>query len=366
MIQHDSVKDLFDQFAQTKDNHALPATCYTHTDFHNWEYEKLFQSEWHCLGRCDQIPNPGDFFTIDFVGEPLLAVRTEDREIKVMSNICRHRGMPIASGTGNKKKLRCPYHAWTYNLDGTLRNAPLVPAETLDKNCNLPTINSHFWQGYIFISLDSSAIWPADAMQPLEQAISNYHMDEMHHAVSFEETWSCNWKSLVENFMDAYHLSAVHPETLHPLTPTSLCRKLANSDAFTAYTAQYTETAPERMNYHPDVTNEQSRQSQLFCIFPSLVASVSADTLVYLALHPLGVDQVFVKWGIACYESDLSQNELSERVEKWTRINDEDHQILKRLHDGLHSRFSNSGPLAAENYEGTLGDFHRYLKRMLR
>ena len=114
--------------------------------------------------------------------------------------------------------------------------------------------------------------------------IENYHMQSMHHAAHFNEVWDCNWKSLVENFMDGYHLSVVHPESLHHLTPTSLCKKLPGTPSFTAYTANYAATAPARENHHPSLSAEQVRQSQLFCIFPAMIASLSADTLVYLCL----------------------------------------------------------------------------------
>jgi len=310
--------------------------CYTDTAFHELELETLFAHKWHCAGRCDEIPEAGDYFTLDFTGEPLLVTRTPNGEITVLSNVCRHRGMPVMSGSGNTKRLRCPYHAWTYNLDGTFRSAPLVAKEHLNANCNLPTLNT-----------------------------PNYHMDEMHYPTHFEEIWECNWKSLVENFMDGYHLSVVHPKTLHPLTPTGLCKKLPGSLAYTAYSAPYANTAPAREHYHPDVTDSERRQSQLFCIFPSLVASLSADTLVYLSVQPLGGSRVFVKWGISVFESELEGNVLTERVEKWKEINREDHCILQSLTNGLKSKNFSNGPLALDDYEGTLRDFHQYLRQQL-
>ncbi len=361
------MKSLLQDISNRPHGHGLPPACYTSGKFLRLEKKKLFLNEWHCLGRMDEIPEIGDFFTIDFMSEPLLVVREAEASIFILSNVCRHRGMPVASGSGNAKRFRCPYHAWSYNLDGKLRNAPLVPKEQLDKDCQLPRLNSRCWQGFIFVNLDVNADWPenqgAQTLVPLEQHVANYHMQDMHHAVSFVETWECNWKSLVENFMDGYHLSVVHPESLHHLTPTMLCKKITGSAAFTAYTANYGKSAPVRENHHPSLTNEQVKQSQLFCVFPSLIASVSADTLVYLALHPLSVSQVSVKWGVATFESDLSDAEINIRVDKWKQINNEDHEILQRLQAGLRSEHSVTGPLAADNFEGTLHDFHRYLVR---
>ena len=356
-------KYLQQSLSQRKPGHGLPPAFYTDESLLALEIEQLFQKQWHCLGRVDEIPEIGDYFTTDLLLESLLVVRSSASEISVYSNVCRHRAMPVASGSGNTKRFRCPYHAWTYGLDGALRSAPLVAKEQLDANCALPKLASHLWQGFIFVSLSEDAVWPEgdSSLIPLEQHIGNYHMATMHHAASFSEVWECNWKSLVENFMDGYHLSVVHPETLHHLTPTSLCKKVSGSDAFTAYTANYADSAPARENHHPSLTAEQVKQSQLFCLFPALIASLSADTLVYLAVNPLNVKQVAVKWGIATYESQLSADELDSRVQKWKQINEEDHQILSRLHQGLNSKFSASGPLAADNFEGTLHDFHGYL-----
>lgn len=363
------MKAILKDIANRLQGHGLPPACYTKSKFLRLETRKLFRSEWHCLGREDEVPEVGDYFTIDLISEPLLVVRESKEIVSVLSNVCRHRGMPVASGSGNTKRFLCPYHAWSYKLSGELRNAPLVAKESIDKNCRLPLLKTYCWQGFIFASLDAHAIWPEDhetnTLMPLEKHLSNYHMSKMHHAVSFVETWECNWKSLVENFMDGYHLSVVHPQTLHHLTPTRLCKKIIGTAAFTAYTANYANSAPPRNNHHPDLSFEQVKQSQLFCIFPSLIVSVSADTLVYFALHPVSVGQVSVKWGVCTYESDLGKNELAARVEKWKKINAEDHDILKRLQVGLRSKNSVAGPLAADDFEGTLHDFHAYLVNKL-
>ena len=360
------MQDLFNQIISRPEGHGLPPRCYTDEHFLHLEMDKLLRSEWHCVGRADEVPQAGDYFAMDLLSEPVLVVRKPDEEIAVLSNVCRHRGMLVASGEGNTKRFRCPYHAWTYELDGKLRNAPLVPKEQLAKDCGLPVLNSRVWQGFIFVSLAEDAVWPGDedsdnSLNQLGLHIENYHMQSMHHGAHFYEVWDCNWKSLIENFMDGYHLSVVHPESLHHLTPTSLCKKVAGAASYTAYTANYAATAPARVNHHPSLSAEQARQSQLFCIFPAMIASLSADTLVYLALHPLNAGQVAVKWGISTFETDLSEDELQSRIEKWQKINHEDHEILKHLQKGLQSSRCNTGPLAEDNFEGTLFDFHHYL-----
>ncbi len=371
----------------------MPAEFYTSEALHQLELTKFFRVGWVCLGRTDEVQSVGDYFTASLLGEPVIVVRSGADQIEVLANVCRHRGMPVAEGRGNTKKFRCSYHAWTYDLDGRLRNAPMmnkpVPAVISADNavaaralsdCRLPSIRSYCWGGFIFASLSAAETVAnpetakencegkqhvlADAavdLKALQRDVGAYHMEEMALIGCFEETWDCNWKSLVENFMDAYHLSVVHPKTLRPLTPTNLCQKLSSGKHHTSYIANYTEAAPARDNHHPELTAEQCRQSRLFCIYPSLVASVSADTLAFFMLQPNGLDKVSVKWGLASFEQHLTEDQKQARIDKWRAINEEDHAILQRLQTGLRSSYYQGGVMAPEQFEGCVGDFHRAL-----
>lgn len=346
-------------------NQSLPSRCYTSEAFLQLEREKVFSSGWVCLGRCDEIPRVGDYFTTRLLNEPLVVTRDADNRIQVLSNVCRHRGMRLADGAGNADRLRCPYHAWSYQLDGSLRHAPMMNGAVSKKTCKLPALKAVSWGGFIFATLDSNAASLVAELTLLEQEIGNYHMQNMHHLHSFDETWRCNWKCLVENFMDGYHLSVVHPTTLKPLTPTNLCEKFAGSPAYTGYNAHYPDSAPERLGGHPDLSDAERRQSRLFCIFPSLVVSVSADATAWLSMQPDGVDQVSVRWGLASARNDLSATEQQALVDKWQQINAEDHAILEQLQIGLGSSWFEGGALGPADLEGTVSEFHDYLIRKL-
>ncbi len=341
-------------------NQSLPAACYHRDDFLGLEIEAVLSPGWHCLGREDEIASEGDFFTAAVLNEPVIVVRGSNAGIQVLSNVCRHRAAPVASGSGNASAFRCPYHAWTYNIDGSLRGAPLVPKHKL-KECRLPAIRSECWGGFVFATLDDTVAPLHESLFELNAQIANYNMAQMHHVVCFEETWDCNWKSLVENFMDGYHLSVVHPQTLRPLTPTRLCEPMISGPAFTGYIANYAKSAPRRKNHSQTLTDAEKRQSKLFCIYPSMVASVSPDTLVYLALQPDGTSAVKVKWGLSVVEPDLPPSEKISRIEKWQAINAEDHALLSSLNRGLQSKLYHGGALAPANLEGTVSDFHNYL-----
>lgn len=342
-------------------NKSLPASCYTDAKFLAREEQKIFKAEWVCLGRADEIPNVGDYFATSILHEPVVVVRSAVEQISVFANVCQHRSMPVASGTGNTNRFVCPYHAWTYSLDGSLRSAPLIEDKSMLKNCRLPEIKSECWAGFIFATLNKKAACLRKGLAGLHDDIGNYEPESMNHIQCFNEIWDCNWKSLVENFMDGYHLSVVHPKTLRPLTPTNLCETMSSGKKYTGYIANYASAAPVRKKHSALLSDSEKRQSRLFCVYPATVVSVSPDTMVYLSLQPDGTDKVRVKWGISCFESDLSLPQKKARIKKWQDINHEDHQILQGLQQGLNSSFSKSGQLAPANLEGAVKNFHDYI-----
>ena len=343
---------------------TLPADFYTDESWLFEETEQLLNLEWHCLGRSEEIPGPGNYFTLDLLGEPLLVVRGEDKVIRVLSNVCRHRNMKVAEGSGKSKSFVCPYHAWSYQIDGTLLRAPYM--EDLDKKkCALPEFKSEIWQGFIYVNLSDEAKPLAPRLKGLDKILANYHSADMHHVFVEEELWEANWKCLVENFMEGYHLSRVHPQTLGGRTPTQLCKKYPGANGYTGYKAYYPTTAPMRGEGHPDLTDDEKNCSTLFCVYPSHVASQSKDVLSYIALQPAGPNQVKIRWGLSVYNLNMPQQEIDAIINLWKQINSEDKAKLGKLQSALHSRHAHAGPLAPDDMEGTIRDFHGYLARHL-
>ena len=343
---------------------GLSASHYTSSTVYAREQQFLFARGWVALCREDELSEPGGFVATQLFDEPVVVVRGKDHRVRVLSNVCRHRGMLLAEGTGCVSRLQCPYHAWTYGLDGKLLGAPLMRDQVAKRNCDLPEFGVWCWGGFVFANADRKVRPPR--MTVLDQQIGRYGFEHFHLIDVFEEEWPCNWKCLVENFMDAYHLSVVHPGTLRPLTPSHLSRKSVSGKAFTSYIANYTETAPLRRNHAAELSDAERRQSQLFCVYPFLIASVSADTLAFLMLQPNGVDSVRVRWGLSSFEARLSRGAARTRVKKWQAINQEDHAVLARLQHGLRSRVYRPGPLAPPDLEGSVADFHRWYRGALK
>ena len=345
---------------------CLPGWFYTDPDFFNFEVNTFLAREWHCLGRADEIAQPGDYFTTRLFDEPLLVVRGADHEVRVLSNLCRHRGMPLAEGRGSTRRFVCPYHAWAYDRDGTLLTAPRMRDKGVTKdNCSLPAFRSEIWNGFIYANLNDNAAPLAPRLNQLGALIGPYAPESMRHVGTFEEVWHANWKCLVENFMEAYHLSVVHPDTLHPYTPTGLSRKSLSDDSFTAYCANYRKEAAARGIGAPGLSEDERQRSTLFTLFPTHLASQAATLLVSFSIMPLAVDRISVRWTLSTYGDELTGDELEDRIALWQEVNCEDREKLERMQTALTSRYAPSGHLAPRDFEGTIWDFYRYLSRQI-
>ncbi len=137
---------------------GMPGAFYTSKAQFEHEAATVLRRGWHCLGRADEIPKPGDFITIKLLNEPLIIVRGDDGAVRVLANVCRHHGMPLAEGNGNVKRFVCSYHAWTYARDGALLRAARMENAGFDlKSCRLHAHNVQVWNGFIYLNLDATA-----------------------------------------------------------------------------------------------------------------------------------------------------------------------------------------------------------------
>ena len=363
-----SVDQICDELRRAKsvdasEAYVMPSSYYTSEEFFEFENENLSRKEWVCLGRGGEIPKKGDYFTTDLIGEPLLVCRDSSDQVRVLSNVCRHRGNIIASGVGNSSRFTCSYHAWTYKNDGQLVGAPLMESvKNFDKaNCRLPEFACEIWQGFIYVNLDGKAKPLAPRLEALMPHIKNYDLQDRTYVYGEEEIWQTNWKCLTENFMEGYHLDFTHPTTLKPITPTKLCKKLPAGEGYNAYISGYDPNTPGRGPYPPNLTEEEQRYSMMFGIFPCHVVGLAPNNCVYLCLRPVSADSVAVKWGICSVLKEPGEDIVQNYVELMQKINSEDKAKLETLQRGLKSRTVTQGPLGPHDLEGTIWDMYLYM-----
>jgi len=342
---------------------GLPGRSYVSESLFRHERETVLRRNWHCVGRVDEFANEGDYLTLILLGEPLIVVRAAEG-IVALSNVCRHRGMPLAEGAGNANRFVCRYHAWTYGTDGTLLRAPRLKNAGFDpKACKLGTFACAERFGFVYVCLSET---PADidtALEGLDALIGRYRPDEYRIVHAAEEVWLCNWKALVENFMEGYHLSVVHPVTLHGYTPTGLSKKGPAGPGFTSYFANYPENVPARGEGAPGLDAEARHRSTLFAMFPCQVVSVAASLLVSLSIRPLSATSIAVRWTMSAYGDDLDGDTIDQRIALWEDVNREDREKLEAMQIALGSVHATGGPLAGEDFEGTVRDFLLWLAR---
>lgn len=342
---------------------GLPGAFYTDPGWFAHEAATVLRAGWHCVARSDELPEPGDFLTLDLLGEPILIVR-DGKRLRALSNLCRHRGMPLAQGQGRARRFTCPYHAWTYGTDGALLRAARMENAAFDPTtCRLPGFATSERMGFLYVCLaDNPPDLDAD-LAGLAAITAPYEPETYRIAHAATEVWACNWKSLVENFMEGYHLSVVHPQTLHGYTPTGLSRKGPSGSGFTSYFANYPHDIPPRGQGAPGLSDEARQRSSLFAVFPTQVASLAASLLVSLSLRPLSADAVEVRWTLSTYGDELDTPTLVQRIALWVEVNQEDREKLEAMHRGLRSVHATGGPLAGPDFEGTVRDFTDWLAR---
>ena len=217
MMFGDVISDVFDETkAPVNQARHLPGYIYTSPEVYRQAKEKIFMKDWLCVGRVEEVENPGDYITFRVTDEPGIVARDDLGNLNAFSNVCRHRGVEVASGAGNLKEFRCPYHGWTYDLAGKLLGAPYMSeAKGFDPaGCRLKPLQSGVWEGNVFVTFASEpqplGVFVGDfdkAFGFLKQAQCRLHRKQVVDV-------DCNWQLFVENAADIYHAEVLHAHSI--------------------------------------------------------------------------------------------------------------------------------------------------------
>lgn len=195
---------------------GLPPWCYTAQAFYDREVARIFHQCWNFIGRADEAPNPGDYFTIDFAGESVIILRDQAGQIRAFLNICRHRGTRLVEGRGNRRSFACPYHSWVFALNGALiGSAGMEKSQDFNReDWGLLPVRLESWAGFLFICFDAAAPPLADYLGDLPERFASYGFEEMVCVRRKEYDLACNWKVYLENAMEEYHTPTVHRKSI--------------------------------------------------------------------------------------------------------------------------------------------------------
>ena len=271
---------------------ALPRSAYVDPEVWEAERERLFAHQWVCVAREEDVPEPGDVCAVDVAGESVLLVRDGDA-LRGFYNVCRHRGSQLVDpgcSTHVAGGLRCPYHAWTYGLDGGLRRAPFV--DDLDTaSFGLHPVGLATWGGWVFVHLTPTEAPPlADQLGPIPERLRRYPLADLRRGARLEYDVAANWKVIAENFNECYHCGPVHPELCELVPAFRSGRDLDWEDGVPhregAWT--FTESGTSERQPFPDLTAEERIRHKGELIYPNVLLSLSADHAAALVLLPHG------------------------------------------------------------------------------
>ena len=362
MSNGSAIKDL-ERWAQLAGNELLsmPVSVYTSAELLGEEVEKLFYKQWVCVGHVSELQNSGDYLTFDIVDKPVLIVRDETGKIRAYSNVCRHRGTVIASGHGSCKLFSCPYHAWSYDLNGRLRAAPFMDMEKL-RDVLLPEYIVEIWQGFVFVNLSPEVAALGTLLQELEKKISPYEFAEHKTVYRAGAKMSCNWKIMIENFCESYHHFRVHKTTLEPTLPTNKTKVWNGGIAFNHHTVTTEETDCAIVKkLPPDLRN----LSHNICIYPGLmIGKDPGGVLLWLSVLPTGPQTCKFSMGLLVdKDTEITPEAIKQEQDYLNGFMDEDIETTELVQQGLAAGVDTTGVLHPD--ERAIWEFGHYLAQQI-
>jgi choline monooxygenase len=345
--------DLFDPalYADVRrpllDAEGLPARCYTDPAFHRAELERVFYRGWHMIGRLDQIAHPGDYLTAKLGEIKLIAVRDLMGAPRAFVNACRHRGTPLIDGAGNCRALRCPYHSWTYALDGRLVGAAGME-ETRDfdpARFGLLTVRLEDWGGFLFVTADAGAPALADWLGDLPRRLACYRFEDMAATRVQIHTVACNWKLWVENFMEGYHIPTVHRSTISKQKSVNLPEDPGRGEYVVVAERHEGSRAllAGAAGFPPieGLTGDAAFGSRFILIYPATMLAINIDAMWALVCDPLGPEQTQVTVASCFPHQHLGRPDFETIAANYYQRLDitipEDNDICTRQQGGLRS-----------------------------
>lgn len=346
---------------------TLPPACFTDPAFYAQEVEAIFKKEWLCVGHVSQIPNPGDYFTTELFEEPIVVTRGRDGEVNALSAVCRHRWMPVIEGAGNTKTLSCPYHRWTYTLDGQLMAAPLMEGATdFDaKKCRLPSYALELWQGWIFVSMDPNATPLAPRVQSLDKELAPWEIDKMEVVGCAEFDSPFNWKVLVDNFMEAYHHIAIHAETFEKPHPAKLTYVDEIEEPYSVLRIPTHDGSQMASMFRPieGLSDAQRRIFNVFNLYPNHLFATMPDYVAWYQFELKGVDRFNLKTYLLAPPGIKDDPEFGETISMAMAtarvIHEEDIIACEGAQKGLRSATAAPGRLS--HLERAIWEHHKWI-----
>ncbi len=337
---------------------TLPSHLYTDTAVLAAETELIFARSWQVVGHRDQVAKPGDYFTTELVGEPLLVVRGVDGKLRGFYNVCRHRAGPPAEGCGSRKVFRCGYHGWTYDLDGSLISATEIDGVEgfRREDFALVPVLVEEWFNFIFVNLSKDSRPLRDSLGELPKQAEKFRFAGMKLFERRTYDLKCNWKTYVDNYLEGYHLPSVHPGLNRELDYNAYVVE-PHAEYVRQFSpirgAQSGDTAPRRY-----AEARENLTADYFWIFPNWMLNCYPDNVSLNIVLPLGPERSLAVFEWYLPEKEHSSPAARASVEFSDQIQVEDVGICERVQKNLGSRSYSRGRFSVTQEKGVHA-FHR-------
>ncbi|TDU80020.1 MULTISPECIES: aromatic ring-hydroxylating dioxygenase subunit alpha [unclassified Streptomyces] len=359
---------------------TLPGEYYTAPAIFRLEQERIFETMWFCVGRSSELAKPGAFRTVDVGRESILVTRARDQAIRAWFNVCRHRGAKLCTEqTGEvRRAFQCPYHAWTYGLDGRLIAAPnLTKMPDVGRTeFGLVPVSVREWLGYVWVCLaDSPPSFEEQVMGAAverlgdAESIERYGIEDLEVGRRIVYDVKANWKLIIENFMECYHCATIHPELTEVLPEFAdgyaAQYYVGHGAAFGEGIQGFTVDGSEGLDRIPTVSPDQDRRYYAITVRPQVFVNLVPDHVIFHRMYPVAADRTIVEcdW---LYLKDVVEGgkDVSRSVELFDRVNRQDFAACERCQPAMSSRtYAKGGVLVPSEHH--IGAFHDWVRERL-
>jgi Rieske 2Fe-2S family protein len=334
---------------------TLPARYYTDPDLFREEVDRFFFQTWICAGRAEQIREPGEYFLRDVCGESIIVTRDAGGILRAFYNVCRHRGTRICTVPEAKfgGRIQCPYHGWTYGLDGRLLGAPQMDeTEFSRQEYPLHAVACEVWDGHIFLNLCQPKESLADQLADLPRKFAHWQMQDLVLYKRIVYDVEANWKLITLNYNECLHCPLLHP-ALNRLTdylgaanepphPTYV----GGSMGFRGDAETMSIDGKRRRSYLPGLNEEETKKVCYYTVHPNFLLSLHPDYMMTHTLWPKAVDrtQIICEWHFHPDEMNKFNFQANDAIDFWDLTNREDWGIVELSQAGIRSRAYTPGP----------------------
>jgi Rieske 2Fe-2S family protein len=357
---------------------TLPRHFYADPDFYRAELERFYFDKWICAGRADQIPNAGDYFTRTLGDESVIVTRDGSGAIHALFNVCRHRGTRLCEQVEGHfaDRIQCPYHNWTYGLEGRLLAAPHMPPDFSKDDYPLHRAGCETWDGHVFVHLEREGQDRREGKEALRTQLADlpdrfaaWQMSELRLGRRIVYDVKANWKLIVLNYNECLHCPNLHPalNKLHHylgadnVAPTACY--CGGAMGFRDGVETMSMDGKRRRAYLPGLSAAQRQQVVYFAIYPNLLLSLHPDYVMTHTLWPRAHDRTEIVCEFHFHPSELAHPcpQIDDAVEFWDLTNKEDWWIAEQSQAGISSRVYTPGPYSER--EELLWSFDEIVRR---